>query len=181
MLGSWEFDPDGPDFSDLIGNGSIALASVGMGLPASPGIYVVTCGACLAHIGTSKKLAHRVRGLARLGAHRGSSEVLCAAYCANQAPMVWWARCGTVEEARQREAAFKRRYGEPPVPRASYEGCVNGKRIRDDLIKAAGEGTWAAGYIEAVFDIGESLSLLFDSRFDRLWKSVGRPPGPWAP
>jgi hypothetical protein len=127
----------------------------------------------------------RVRGLARLGVQHGSSEVLRAAFCTGQPPMVWWAPCATVEHARQREAKFKDYYRdppfkEPPFPRAKYASCVNGKRIRDELVKAAGEQSWAAGYVEAVFDIGERLCLLFDSRFDHLWSLVGKPRGPWT-
>ena len=38
-----------------------------MGLPARPGLYIVTCGDCMPHVGTSSKLGGRVRTLASLG------------------------------------------------------------------------------------------------------------------
>ncbi len=50
----------------------------------------------------------------------------------------------------------------------------------DEFEKAAGEDSWEAGYIEAVFGIGEKLKLLFGTeRFDPIWKRIGKPPGPW--
>jgi hypothetical protein len=36
------------------------------------------------------------------------------------------------------------------------------------------------GFAEAVFAIGEMLSLLFQPRFAPIWQQVGVPPGPWA-
>jgi len=44
----------------------------------------------------------------------------------------------------------------------------------------AGPDSWEAGFAEAVFRIGEKLSLLFQPRFESIWQRVGIPPGPWA-
>jgi len=41
--------------------------------------------------------------------------------------------------------------------------------------------TSEAGYVDALFDVGEQLNRLFTHRFDRVWEQVGRPPGPWIP
>jgi hypothetical protein len=56
---------------------------------------------------------------------------------------------------------------------------VNGSQLRTDLIAAAGGDSWEAGFVEAVFEIGEKLRLLFHPRFHRLWHEIGVPPGPW--
>ena len=98
----------------------MSLATRGMGLPATPGLYIVTCGACMPHVGTSGNIANRVRTLAALGTHRGSTEVLCAAFCTGEAPVVWWEEQPTVAAARERERQFKVHYGEPPQIRSSY-------------------------------------------------------------
>lgn len=178
---TWTFDPDGPDAAKI--HGPIQLVARGLKLPPTPGLYLVTCGDCLAHVGTSKDLRRRVRDLATLGNHRGSAEVLCAAFCTQQEPLVWWELHQNATIARQRESEFKdqRHYGEPPYPQLRYErSCKNGRRLKDYLVKAAGENSWEAGYIEAVFEIGEKLRLLFDKgEFESIWKRVGKPPGPW--
>ena len=57
--------------------------------------------------------------------------------------------------------------------------CVNGSALRRDLVTSAGAASWEAGFIEAVFAIGEKLAFLFDARFGQVWQSVGQPPGPW--
>lgn len=178
MSSSWAFDPRGPEFRSL--RGPVPLATRGMGLPGKPGLYVVTCGDCLSHVGTSGGIAGRVRTLANLGTHRGSAEVLCAAFCTGVAPLVWWEEQPTVAAARVREQAFKRHYGEPPRPRPKYEGCINGRQLVGAIIDAAGPNSWEAGFAEAVFLIGEKLSLLMSPRFQGLWHEVGLPPGPWA-
>jgi len=56
------------------------LAATQMGLPNSPGIYLVVCGECLAHVGTSNNLRARVGTLVRLGSHGGAIAVLSAAF-----------------------------------------------------------------------------------------------------
>jgi len=147
-------------------------------LPASSGVYVVASADCVSHIGMSSNLRSRVRSLAALGTHRGSAEVLCAAHCTGSAPLVWW-YSAEIGSARLLERTLKARYGEPPWPRERYEGCVNGGVLRRDLVASAGEASWEAGFIEAVFAIGEKLALLFDARFGQVWLSVGQPPGPW--
>jgi hypothetical protein len=177
MTNPWVFDPRGPDFRTL--HGPVPLASRRLGLPAKPGLYIVTCGDCMPHVGTSNSIAGRVRTLANLGTHRGSAEVLCAAYCTGEAPVIWWEEQPTPSAARERELAFKTHYGEPPQPRSSYERCVNGRALLNAIIEAAGPDSWEAGFAEAVFLIGEKLSLLFGPRFTAIWKQVGEPPGPW--
>jgi hypothetical protein len=131
------------------------------------------------HVGISGGIAGRVRTLAGLGNRRGSAEVVCAAWCTGEAPLVWWEELPDVATARERERAFKRHYGEPPQPRASYQRCVNGTALLERIIDATGSGSWEAGYAEAVFKIGEKLALLFVPRFSRVWQLVGTPPGPW--
>lgn len=83
-------------------------------------------------------------------------------------------------DARLREATFKRHYGEPPAPRQKYDGCKNGRKLLNELMHAAGRESWLAGYVEAVFSVGERLDLLFTQQFEPVWQKVGRPPGPWA-
>lgn len=178
MTTRWIFDPRGPEFRSL--HGPVPLTTRGMGLPSSPGLYIVTCGDCLPHVGTSGSLAGRVRTLASLGTHRGSAEVLCAAFCTGEAPVVWWEEQPTTTAARERERAFKSHYGEPPQPRSDYEACVNGTKLLNELIQAAGPTSWEAGYASAVFQVGEKLNLLFRPRFEAIWRQVGVPPGPWA-
>jgi hypothetical protein len=159
--------------------GPTPLVRRGLAVPTSPGLYVVASGDCVSHIGTSSGLRGRVRSLAALGTHRGSAEVLCAAYRTNAAPRVWWHE-SDVASARVLEGALKQRYGEPPWPRERYADCVNGRSLRCALVEAAGAESWEAGYVEAAFEIGEKLSLLFARRFDGVWAEVGIPPGPWA-
>ena len=62
------------------------LALRSMNLRAEPGVYVVSSGDCISHVGSSGRLADRVRTLAHLGTHRGSARVLCAAHCTGEAP-----------------------------------------------------------------------------------------------
>lgn len=171
-------DPKSP--SEVLDfEGPVPLVRKGLALPTGPGIYLVACGDCLAHVGTSGNLRGRVRTLAALGTHRGSNEVLCAAYCTAQPPQVWW-RATDLATARRMEPALKGHYGEPPVPREKYASCVNGLRLMDDLVAAAGNDSWEAGYVEAVFTIGENLTLLFKPRFGPIWANIGVPPGPWS-
>ncbi|MFQ5951722.1 MAG: hypothetical protein ACE5KH_06535 [Candidatus Geothermarchaeales archaeon] len=181
MTTDWGFGIEGLDTSKI--RGPAPLVSKGLSLPLTPGLYLVTCGDCIAHIGTSKELRTRVRQLATLGTHRGSAEVLCAAFCTRQKPLVWWEplQSATAARKRERELKSKDRYGEPPFPQHKYERtCKDGRRLRDELVKAAGKDSWEAGYIEAVFEIGEKLRLLFDKgQFEGMWKRIGRPPGPW--
>ncbi len=178
MTNPWAFDPHGPDAHAL--HGPVQLATRDMGLPPRPGVYIVTCGDCMPHVGMSGSIAGRVRTLANLGTHRGSAEVLCAAFCTGEAPVVWWEEQPTTIAARERERTFKTYYGEPPQPRSRYEACVNGRKLLDGIIAAAGPDSWEAGFAEAVFLIGEKLNLLFRPPFEPIWQRVGMPPGPWA-
>lgn len=177
-MSSWAFDPDGPDSDSF--EGPSKLSRKGLGLPPSPGLYLITCGDCLAHVGTSGKLRSRVGTLARLGAHRGSAEVLCAAFCTGLEPQVRWRTCPDIATAGKLESDYKQHYREPPTPRERYEECVNGRRLMRQLLEAAGENSWEAGFIEATFIIGEKLNLLFQPRLWAIWEKVGIPPGPWA-
>ena len=152
------------------------LVRRGLPVPASAGVYVIASGRCVSHIGTSGKLRGRLGQLAGLGTHRGSAEVLCAAYCTGAAPQIWWLQS---DAARDLERRLKVESGEPPTPRTEFSGCVNGDKLRHDLIAAAGANSWEAGYLEAVFAIGEKLSLLFQPHFRRIWLEIGVPPGPW--
>lgn len=159
--------------------GPIPLASRGLTVPPSPGVYVVASGDCVSHIGTSGSLRGRLGQLAGLGTHRGSAEVLCAAYCTKAPPLVWWQPL-VKEDTRALEQQLKLASGEPPTPREIFAPCVNGLQLRDDLIAAAGHDSWEAGYVEAVFAIGEKLRLLFAERFHPVWQEIGVPPGPWS-
>jgi hypothetical protein len=158
--------------------GPVALARRGLVVPPSPGVYIVASGDCVSHIGTSRSLRSRIASLAALGTHRGSAEVLCAAYCGKAAPIVWW-RTVEASEMTVLERQLKAAAGEPPTPRAPFSSCVNGIQLRDDLIGASGPESWEAGYVEAVFAIGEKLRLLFSPRFHAAWREIGVPPGPW--
>lgn len=151
-------------------------------IPNRPGYYIVRSGECISHIGTSRNLRSRVRTLISLRNHRGSDEVLCVAYCTRSAPEIAFAETKTDVEARAFESRLKKRYGEPPCPREGYEKCARGNKLKHDLISAAGSNTKEAGYIEAVFDVGEQFyRIVSDPRFDNIWKRLGgRPPGPWC-
>ena len=69
--------------------------------------------------------------------------------------------------------------GEPPFPRAEFTSCIHGDALRAALVLAAGTDSWEAGYVEAVFDIGEQMHRLFEGRLRGLWQIVEPPPGPW--
>lgn len=176
--------PDQPDVGwrlDLSGfTDAVPLRRTGQGAPARPGVYVIAAGRCVPHIGTSGNLQNRIRTLAALGNHRGSAEVLCAAHCTREAPTVRWRETPTAPEARTIESALKR-LGEPPQPRARFVDCVNGTALRSTLVEAAGASSWEAGYVDALFEVGEQLHRLFVPRFHDLWERVGWPPGPWVP
>lgn len=176
MTARWAFDPCGPT-ADL--QGAVPLAIKGMAVPATPGLYVITCGGCMPHVGTSGSLRNRLRTLATLGSHRGSAEVLCAAFCTREPPLVWWERHETAVSARERERAFKAHYGEPPQPRPAHAKCVHGSTLLSAIIAVAGPDSWEAGFATAVFRIGQNLRLLFQPRFASIWTSIGVPPGPW--
>jgi len=148
-------------------------------VPKGPGLYIVTCGECTAHIGTSGDLRNRVSTLARLGTHRGSPEVLCAAYCTKTEPLVWCETYATAEAARSVESRLKAELGEPPTLRPQFERCVNGLGLLDALVAAAGEESFEAGFATATMRNGENLRFLFEERFAAIWKKVGKPPGPW--
>src|SRR5919202_341099 len=166
----------GIDVSRL--EGPVPVTRQGLKVPSTPGVYLVACGECLAHIGMSDRLVRRVRQLARLDRHYGGAEVMCAAFCTGEPPLVWWERYPTHERARERERELKHRCGEPPIPRPIFQACAHGARLRAELLRVAGEESWAAGYIEAVFTLSGSLRLLLTPRFAPLWAQIGLPPGP---
>src|SRR5438093_13782519 len=93
--------------------------------------------------------------------------------------MVWWRPLDRAHMTSL-ERQFKAASGEPPTPRERFGSCVNGLQLRDDLIAAAGDSSWEAGFIEAVFAIGEKLRLLFQPRLHCAWRKIGVPPGPWV-
>lgn len=144
----------------------------------SAGVYIVRSGKCISHIGSSGNLRNRMYKLSRLREHRGSAEVLCAAFCTQEAPEVELIPMPSSKVSKTRETELKSRYGEPPVPERFNE-CKNGGKLRRALLAAAGPDTYEAGYIDAIFDVGEDFRLLFTKRFDDIWSKVGKPPGPW--
>jgi hypothetical protein len=91
-----------------------------MGLPNSPGIYVVACGECLAHVDTSNNLRARVGTLARLGSHGGAIAVLSAAFFTGELPQIWWRELKDHESARGLERNLKEKFGEPPQPSPDF-------------------------------------------------------------
>ena len=158
-------------------SGPTALAHRGLPIPSASGVYVVVSGPAVSHIGMSGNLRSRVSGLAALRTHRATGKVLCVAHCTQEAPFVWW--CTTPRpEAAVLEAHLKSTFGAPPTP-GEFAGCANGKKLLGDLVKAAGADSWEAGYVEAVFAVGEKFHLLFAERFRPMWDLVGVPPGPW--
>lgn len=149
-----------------------------MNLRAEPGVYVVSSGECISHIGSSGRLGDRVRTLAHLGTHRGSARVMCGAFCTGEAPQVWWSYTKSVARARGIEADLKleretKFFG-------AYLQCEDGDALRTALIEAVGPDSWSAGYIEAIFSIGEHLAFLDRQELAEAWDAVGIPPGPWA-
>lgn len=154
------------------------LARRGMSMKAEPGVYVVSSGDCISYVGSSGRLGDRLRTLAHLGTHRGSARVLCAAHCTGEAPQVWWAYTKSVARARGIEADLKleretRFFG-------GYLQCEDGDALRSQLIAAVGRDSWSAGYIDALFSIGEHLAMLDRPELADAWRAVGVPPGPWA-
>jgi hypothetical protein len=154
------------------------LALHNMNLRSEPGVYVVSSGECISHIGSSARLGDRVRTLAHLGTHRGSARVICGAFCTGEAPQVWWSYTKSVARARGIEADLKleretKFFG-------AYLQCEDGDALRTALVEAAGPDSWHAGYIEAIFSIGEHLAFLNRRELAEVWDAVGIPPGPWA-
>jgi hypothetical protein len=178
----WTPDTTGPSCDEFTRPERLTLPREMQKPPAAgvAGVYLITAGRCLAHVGFSGELRGRIGNLTRLSYHGGSAEVLCAAYCTKVYPMVRWYSTGDDKQAANTlEAEFKKHYGEPPWP-CEFQCCKNGERLREALVQAAGENSWEAGYIEAVFDIGDHLGRLFkDARFTGIWQQVGIPPGPW--
>lgn len=87
--------------------------------------------------------------------------------------LVWWRTCERDGELAI-EMELKAALGDPA---RTLEACHRAEPLRSALIEAAGPGTWAAGYVEAVLEIGERLELLFQPRLAGLWRTVGVPPG----
>lgn len=143
-------------------------------LPARPGIYVVRSGRCISHIGKSGNIKRRVSQLARLTTHRGSAEVLCVAYCTQKPPQIYY-EIMSPSKGTIREETLKKTLGEPPTPRSKYESCKDGRELRIQLLENADRRQ--AGYIEAIFDVGELLRNVFRPNFQRVWKTVRKPPG----
>jgi len=159
-------------------HGPKPLALRAMGLRAEPAVYVVSSGDCISYVGSSGRLADRVRTLAHLGTHRGSARVLCAAHCTGEAPQVWWSYTKSVARARGLEADL--RLERETKFFANYVQCEDGDALRSALLEAAGTDQWSAGYIEAIFTIKEHLAYLNRRELAAVWNTVGVPPGPWA-
>jgi len=118
----------------------------------------------------------RIGQLHRLGTHRGSAEVVCAAHCTGKAPMVHWKVVNGDRKRRMaEETRFRNLIGKPPIPRPKYEKCIDGRTLCDQLLRKS--NGWRIGYIKATFEIGEMLSHLFHPAFDYIWLEVGKPPG----
>jgi hypothetical protein len=58
--------------------------------------------------------------------------------------------------------------------------CDLGGALRTALVDAVGPDTWAAGYVDALFEIGEHLAYLSREELAGAWRTIGIPPGPWA-
>lgn len=159
-------------------HGPRSLAERGMGIKSEPGVYVVSSGECISYVGSSGRLGDRIRTLAHLGTHRGSARVLCAAHCTGEPPVVWWAYTKSVARARGVEADLKLEREQKFF--GGYLQCEGGDVLRTQLVEALGRETWAAGYVDALFSIGEHLSLLDRAELAPAWEIVGIPPGPWA-
>jgi hypothetical protein len=158
--------------------GPNALLAHGQRLRAEPGVYVVSSGECVSHVGSSGRLGDRVRTLAHLGTHPGSARVLCAAHCTGEAPQVWWAYTKSQSRARAIEAELKLDYDRQFF--GAYLQCDGGTALRAALVEAVGADSWRAGYIDAIFSIGEHLAYLSRNELASAWETVGVPPGPWA-
>lgn len=143
------------------------------------GSYVISVGPVVAAVGAGGSrtgaFAGRVRSLAVLGNHRASRRVLCAAFCQQATPLVWW-RLAERDGELLLEAELKAVIGDPAklLPQ-----CHRAEPLKHALVVAAGADSWEAGYIGAVLEIGERLDLLFQPRLASLWETVGIPPGPW--
>jgi hypothetical protein len=148
-----------------------------MRLRSEPGVYVVASGECVSYIGASGRLGDRVRTLAHLGTHRGSARVLCAAHCTGAAPQVWWSYTRSPSRARAVEAELKLDYDKQYF--GAYLQCDLGSALRTALVEAVGPDTWGAGYVDAIFSIGEHLAYLARPELAAAWEVVGVPPGPW--
>lgn len=158
--------------------GPSPLLAHGMRLRAEPGVYVVSSGECISHVASSGRLGDRVRTLAHLGTHPGSARVLCAAHCTGQAPQVWWSYTKSVARARAVEAELKLDYDRQFF--GAYLQCDAGSALRTALVDAVGHDSWCAGYIDAIFTIGEHFAYLSRRELSAAWETVGVPPGPWA-
>lgn len=158
--------------------GPSPLLAHGMRLRSEPGVYVVSSGECISHVGSSGRLGDRVRTLAHLGAHRGSARVLCAAHCTGEAPQVWWSYTKSLARARTIEVELKLDYDRQFF--GAYLQCDGGAALRAALVDAVGRDSWCAGYIDAIFSIGEHLGYLSRSELAAAWETVGVPPGPWT-
>lgn len=145
-------------------------------IPNEPGVYVISSGDCISHIGEGGHMRDRVETLRRLGTHRGSDEVLCAAHCTHESPVVHWELVsGDRRKRLDREGELESMIGEPPSPQPEFRNCIHGRKLCEQLLQNC--TGWQQGYIKATFEIGEQLAHLFHPKFDRVWRKVGKPPG----
>jgi hypothetical protein len=154
------------------------LLAHGMRLRPEPAVYVVASGDAISHVGASGRLGDRVRTLAHLGSHKGSARVLCVAHCTGVAPQIWWSYTKSLTKARALETELKADY-ERQFLGANLE-CDHGGALRGQLMDALGRESWTAGYVEAIFSIGEHFAYLARPELGPAWATIGIPPGPWA-
>jgi hypothetical protein len=104
---------------------------------------------------------------------------LCAASCTGKEPEAYFQEVRGIRKRRtDEEKRLKGLFGgqkKIPAPFSKYERCRKGLFLEQELLKQANQ--WQAGQIEAVFEIGEFLGILFRPRFNNLWERVGKPPG----
>lgn len=147
-------------------------------------VYMIKSGSYISAIGSSGRLSGRLSDLANLNAHRASARILCLAYCTHEAPRVTILDrfpAGTGKKVYEdRETQRKDELGNPAKHIPGHDGCLRGKKLRDDLVKAAGKDSFEAGAIWTAFAIGEKLSLLFEERYRRAWEGIRFPSGPWV-
>jgi hypothetical protein len=150
------------------------------GIDLTNSAYVVRSGRYISAIGKAEDGHDRLNGkMAMLREHRASARVLCLAYCTKKWPAATVETYSTLKEAANREAELKVKYGRKlPYPRGRFDACHHRTVLKRKLMDAAGR-TPERGYIEAIFDVGEQLYRLTDSRFMQMWRKVGIPPGPW--
>ena len=104
--------------------------------------------------------------------------MLCAAHCTGEAPQVWWSYTRSITRARAIEAELQLRTTTASSS-APTSSAISAGRCAARSSSAVGRDTWCAGYIDAIFTIGEHLAYLARPELAAAWEAVGVPPGPW--